>query len=191
MTAPTIDDTWALVARAQAGDMDAFADIYRAYYGKVFRFVQSRIPNHATAEDITSETFARALRYIGNVTWQGKDIGAWLSTLARNLVFDYFKSATVQRSTCVDDFAGWVLPAADDPEAEAVAGVQRAAAERLITEAMAGLTPGQKRVIELRFYEGLSVNETAAVLDRDAGATKTLQHRALAAVRRALSEVPS
>ena len=42
--------------------------------------------SHALAEDLTSETFLRALRRIDSFTWQGKDIGAWFTTIARNLV---------------------------------------------------------------------------------------------------------
>jgi RNA polymerase sigma-70 factor (ECF subfamily) len=188
VTAPTVD-TWAVVARAQSGDMDAFADIYRAHHLRVFRFVQHRIPNRATAEDIASETFVRALRGIGSVTWQGKDIGAWLMTLARNLIADHFKSARVRLSTPVEDMHTWDLPAVDDPEREVVSEMQRAAAERLITEAMANLTLAQKQVIELRFFQDLDTNEAARVAGMDLGTSKSLQYRALQSLRRQLAAV--
>ena len=45
------------------------------------------------AEDLTSETFVRGLRAIQRFNWQGKDFGAWLTTIARNLIADHFKSS--------------------------------------------------------------------------------------------------
>ena len=49
--------------------------------------------SHALAEDLTSETFLRALRRIDSFTYTGKDIGAWFTTIARNLVTDHVKSS--------------------------------------------------------------------------------------------------
>ena len=46
----------------------------------------------ALAEDLTSETFFRALRSMNSFRWQGKDFGAWLMTIARNLTTDHFKA---------------------------------------------------------------------------------------------------
>src|SRR6185436_8708591 len=73
-----------LVARVQAGDTSAFDGIYRRYYDPVFRFIWFRVTSRAVAEDLTSEVFLRALKRIGSFTWQGRDLGAWLITIARN-----------------------------------------------------------------------------------------------------------
>ena len=56
------------------------------------RYIYFRVGSHPLAEDLTSETFLRALRRITDFTWQGRDFGAWLVTIARNLVADHFKS---------------------------------------------------------------------------------------------------
>ncbi|MFF4155165.1 sigma-70 family RNA polymerase sigma factor [Streptomyces sp. NPDC001651] len=81
------------VARAQHGDRQAFGRLYDEYCDTVYRYVYYRVGAKATAEDLTSETFLRALRRIGTFTWQGRDFGAWLVTIARNLVADHFKSS--------------------------------------------------------------------------------------------------
>ncbi|MGW4874337.1 sigma factor, partial [Streptomyces chartreusis] len=75
-----------LVERAQAGEADAFGRLYDQYSDTVYRYIYYRVGGKATAEDLTSETFLRALRRIGTFTWQGRDFGAWLVTIARNLV---------------------------------------------------------------------------------------------------------
>nr|6DXO_A Chain A, RNA polymerase ECF-subfamily sigma factor [Streptomyces venezuelae ATCC 10712] len=81
-----------LVDRAQAGEAEAFGRLYDQYSDTVYRYIYYRVGGKATAEDLTSETFLRALRRISTFTWQGRDFGAWLVTIARNLVADHFKS---------------------------------------------------------------------------------------------------
>jgi RNA polymerase sigma-70 factor, ECF subfamily len=191
VTAPTIDDTWALVTRAQAGDTDAFAALYRKHHPNVFRFIRSRTGSLHTAEDLASDVWVRALNGIGRIEYQGRDFGAWLTTIARNITADYFKSKRVQLVTPVEDMHTWDLAAGDDPEREAVTSVARAEAGRLLSEVIAKLTPGQRQVIELRFYEGLNTVESAAAMGVEVGAAKTLQSRATASLRRQLAEVTS
>ncbi len=57
------------------------------------------------AEDLLSETFFRALRSMASFQWQGKDFGAWLMTIARNLVVDHYKSGRARLETTTDDFS--------------------------------------------------------------------------------------
>ncbi|MFI5825006.1 sigma-70 family RNA polymerase sigma factor [Streptomyces rishiriensis] len=81
------------VDRARHGDRLAFGRLYDEYCDTVYRYIYYRVGGKATAEDLTSETFLRALRRIDTFTWQGRDFGAWLVTIARNLVADHFKSS--------------------------------------------------------------------------------------------------
>ncbi len=83
----------ALVELAKAGDREAFGQLYDAYVDTVHRYLFVRVGQRALAEDLTSETFLRALRRIDTFSWQGKDIAAWFITIARNLVADHVKSA--------------------------------------------------------------------------------------------------
>ncbi|CAA9341187.1 MAG: RNA polymerase ECF-type sigma factor, partial [uncultured Nocardioidaceae bacterium] len=59
--------------------------LYDHYQPSIYRFLVYRVGSVALAEDLTSETFFRALRSLGSFRWQGKDFGAWLTTIARNL----------------------------------------------------------------------------------------------------------
>ena len=78
---------------AQDGDGEAFGQLYDRYVDMVFRFIYYRVNDRGLAEDFTSETFLRALRRISSITYQGRDIGAWFMTIARNIVLDHVKSA--------------------------------------------------------------------------------------------------
>jgi RNA polymerase sigma-70 factor (ECF subfamily) len=86
-------DAWALVHSAQQGDTSAFGSLYDRYVDVVYRYVLFRVGDRELAEDVTSETFLRALRRIGSVSYQGRDVGAWFVTIARNLVLDHVKSS--------------------------------------------------------------------------------------------------
>jgi RNA polymerase sigma-70 factor (ECF subfamily) len=181
-------DVWVLVGQAQAGDSDAFAQIYHRYLDTVFRFVYFRVGNRQVAEDLTAETFLRALRRIGSVTWQGRDLGAWLVTIARNLVADYFKSGRYRFEVST----GEVIDA-DDAQERGPEGSPEAAVVDHITNvallsAVQRLNPEQRECIVLRFLQGFSVAETAHVMGKNEGAIKALQYRAVRALHRLLPE---
>lgn len=86
--------------RARDGDAEAFGSLYDHYVELVYRYIYYRVGTHSLTEDLTSETFLRALRRICDFHWQGKDFGAWLVTIARNLVADHFKSGRYRLEVC-------------------------------------------------------------------------------------------
>ncbi|MFD7922964.1 ECF subfamily RNA polymerase sigma factor, BldN family [Streptomyces sp. NPDC059740] len=171
------------VERAQAGETDAFGHLYDQYADTVYRYIYYRVGGRATAEDLTSETFLRALRRIGTFTWQGRDFGAWLVTIARNLVADHFKSSRFR----LEVTTGEMLDANEverSPEDSVLESLSNAA----LLEAVRKLNPQQQECVTLRFLQGLSVAETARVMGKNEGAIKTLQYRAVRTLARLLPE---
>lgn len=184
---PTADSDSArmmdLVERAQAGEADAFGRLYDQYSDTVYRYIYYRVGGKATAEDLTSETFLRALRRISTFTWQGRDFGAWLVTIARNLVADHFKSSRFR----LEVTTGEMLDAnevARSPEDSVLESLSNAA----LLEAVRRLNPQQQECVTLRFLQGLSVAETARVMGKNEGAIKTLQYRAVRTLARLLPD---
>ncbi|MEU6115405.1 ECF subfamily RNA polymerase sigma factor, BldN family [Streptomyces sp. NPDC047117] len=172
-----------LVERAQAGEADAFGRLYDQYADTVYRYIYYRVGGRATAEDLTSETFLRALRRIGTFTWQGRDFGAWLVTIARNLVADHFKSSRFR----LEVTTGEMLDANEverSPEDSVLESLSNAA----LLEAVRKLNPQQQECVTLRFLQGLSVAETARVMGKNEGAIKTLQYRAVRTLARLLPD---
>jgi RNA polymerase sigma-70 factor, ECF subfamily len=174
---------WELVAAAQQGDQNAFGQLYDRYVDVVFRFVLFRVGDRPLAEDLTSETFLRALRRISSVSYQGRDVGAWFVTIARNLVLDHVKSSRYRLEMTTADILD---SSADDrgPEHEVV---EEATATELM-RCVAQLGRDQQECIMLRFMQGLSVSETAAMMGRNEGAVKALQHRAVRRLAQLLPE---
>lgn len=174
---------WALVKAAQAGDMAAYGELFERYFDVVFRFVLFRTGDRALAEDLTSETFVRALRRISSVSYQGRDIGAWFVTIARNLIFDHVKSSRYRLEQTTGEMMDH-SPTTSGPEQQVLDG---ATSDELL-RCVAKLNPDQQECIQLRFLQGLSVAETAAIMDRNEGAVKALQHRAVRRLAQLLPE---
>jgi RNA polymerase sigma-70 factor (ECF subfamily) len=118
----------ALVEAAQNGDGEAFGQLYDRYADMVHRYIAYRVGgNHTLAEDLTSETFLRALRRITSFTWQGRDFGAWLVTIARNLIADHFKSSRFRLEHSTSDLIEAGADRTEDgPEDEVLTGITNA-----------------------------------------------------------------
>ena len=168
---------------AQEGDAEAFGQVYDAYVDSIYRYLYYRVGSHALAEDLTSETFLRALRRIDSFTWQGKDIGAWFVTIARNLVTDHVKSSRFRLEVSTADMLD--ADRADDGiEDEVMRRLQSA----VLIDAVRQLKAEQQECIVMRFLQGLSVAETAKVMKRSEGAVKQLQLRAVRALAQLMPE---
>lgn len=162
----------ALVELARQGDSEAFGLLYDHYQSSVYRFLFYRTRSSTLAEDLTSETFFRALRSMNNFRWQGKDFGAWLMTIARNLATDHFKAGRTRLELTTEDM-GLHDDATDGPESTVLAGLTNEILLRALTE----LPSEQRDCLVMRFLQGMSIAETAAVLGRSDGAVKQLQLR--------------
>lgn len=163
----------ALVELARDGDAEAFGQLYDHYVSTVYRFLYYRTRAHALAEDLTSETFYRALRSMSSFRWQGRDFGAWLITIARNLVADHYKASRTRLEFSTDDLSGHDRDSGADTAEDAI----KTLAHEALGEALAQLPTDQQDCLIMRFIQSLSIAETAKVMDRSEGAVKQLQLR--------------
>jgi RNA polymerase sigma-70 factor (ECF subfamily) len=178
-----------LVRRAQAGDRQAFGQLYRGHLADVYHFVLFRVADAATAEDVTQDVFVSAFQALAGLR-EPRHFRTWLMRIAHNRVLNHWRARSHRPEAEPLPDGDRQPPAlrAEDPalavaDAVTVAEVLRAAHR---------LTPLQREVIAMRFVAGLSVAETAELLGRTANAIHNLQHHALAALRRELSrELPS
>jgi RNA polymerase sigma-70 factor (ECF subfamily) len=175
-------DVWGMVRRAQEGDPEAFGELYDHYVTLVHRYAYHRVGDRATAEDVTSETFVRALRRIDSLSFQGRDVGAWLVTIARNIIRDQVKSSRYRLEVTTADMRD-ADRATDGPEDAVITHLTN----KQLLECVQQLGSEQQECIVLRFLHGLSVSETAEIMGKKDGAIKALQHRA---VRRLAGMIP-
>ena len=173
----------ALVELARSGDSEAFGLLYDHYQSSVYRFLYYRTRSSQLAEDLTSETFFRALRSMTGFRWQGKDFGAWLMTIARNLATDHFKAGRTRLEMTTEDMS-LHDDATEGPESTVLAGLTN----EILMHALTELPNEQRDCLVMRFLEGLSIAETAEILGRSSGAVKQLQLRGVRNLAKLLPE---
>ena len=162
----------ALIHRAQRGEPEAVAELYRIHSPAIYRYFYFRVHDRATAEDLTGEVFVKMVEGLPRFVDRGAPLAAWLFRIAHDRVVDHHRRAAHRQTEALSDGLE-----ASEPGTETQA-LQRAEMER-VSAVVATLTDEQRMVIQLRFVEGYSLEQCASLLRKTPGAIKALQHRAL------------
>jgi len=169
-----------VVERAKR-DRGAFGTIYDRYLPRVYAFALVQTGNREDAEDITAQTFERALKALPRYESRGAPFSSWLLRIAANLVID--RGRRGGRVVPLDDES---LPESAMPDiaSETPDGMVERWEEALwLRRQVDALPADQRRVVELRFWEDRSVREVAAQMGRSEGAIKQLLYRAVQSLR--------
>ena len=167
-----------LLLGARALDVRALSRIHDRYYAELYRYAYYRTGVDKVAEDIASEVFLRLLDGLHSGRSPQTTLRGWLFGVASHLVADHFRSeASLALPQIMDDH--------DSPQAEAEKNIRH----HEVRHAIRTLTEEQQEVLALRFGEGFSVEETARVMKKSVPAVKSLQFRAVEALRSLLGEV--
>jgi RNA polymerase sigma-70 factor (ECF subfamily) len=175
------DDEALLVRRAKQGDEAAFGEIYTRHHDAVYAYLYYRVNDVQVAEDLAGEVFVRLVAKMNKFTYRGRPILAWLYTIARNLLIDHRRRQAQSGTLALEE--GWETPDPGPPEV-----TQRGLTRDCLLRALQRLTEDQQRVLLHKLIEGRSNAEVAGLLGKTEGAIKSLQHRALDSLRRAVKE---
>ena len=174
-----------LVDRAVQGDAEAFGSLYDRFSEPVYRYFYHHVGGAEDAEDLVSRTFVKAWRSMGKFQWRGKPFEAWLFTVARNQLIDFLREKRPQRNEAPLEVAvGAFADQRPGPEAMAIASLEASTTRAALDQ----LTFEQREVIVLKFFLGHENREIAAIMGKREGTVRALQMRALAAMRRQLSD---
>jgi RNA polymerase sigma-70 factor, ECF subfamily len=175
------DEMQDLVERAQGGDGGAFGELYERFAPEIRLYLLRQLcGQHEAAEDLTEEVFVKVLRRLGDYQMRGLPFSAWLYRIARNHLIDHLR-ATRHRATAPLD----AVPDLPAPDAERdLAG---ALDRHELAQALARLSDEQRRVVSLRFLEGLTTAETAQFMSKTEDAVKKLQARGLTRMRKSIA----
>ena len=173
---PDFDST---LTAARCGAEWAWAAIYRDLAGSVTGYFAAR--GAAEPEDLTSEVFLQAARDLGKFEGDEASFRSWVFVIAHRRLIDSCRGIgrRAQQVPLTDHLSD---PEGGNVEEEALDSL---ATTELLT-AFEHLTDDQRAVVALRIIGGLTLEETAQVLDRRVGAVKALQRRAFIALRDAL-----
>lgn len=176
-----------LVERLRRREPQAMAELYRRYGRLVYSVIFRIVKEAGTAEDLAQETFLRVWNRVQFFDHAKGALGPWVLTVARNRAIDHVRSVDGRVSQKTMEFdAAMENPAAFADLERSILNSDRA---RVLKEALGKLTPNQRVVIEMAYYEGLSQTEMAERMKQPLGTVKTWVRTALKILRNELEEV--
>ncbi|HEY1014338.1 MAG TPA: RNA polymerase sigma factor [Herpetosiphonaceae bacterium] len=174
MTVPPEDESW-LIDQART-DPEAFALLYERYVERIYAFVCQRTRDRAEAEDLTADTFEKALRALPRYEHQGHSFGAWLYKIAANTLKRHHYRTALLRALLPS------LARADEPPpASDLAG--------LVEEALANLSPADRTLIQLKYIDDLAPEEACFIIGCSRQTYYVRTHRALARLQARVADL--
>jgi RNA polymerase sigma-70 factor, ECF subfamily len=167
-----------LLELARNFDQSALAQIYDSYSPGLYLYAMRRLSDQDRAEDCVAETFSRFLQALQARRGPNDYLQAYLYRMAHNWIVDHYRREPMQPVELVEEHQDGKA----DPEADASLNLQRSG----LRKALLKLTADQQQVIALKYLEGWENDEIALSLRKPVGAVKSLQHRALASLKKIL-----
>jgi RNA polymerase sigma-70 factor (ECF subfamily) len=176
-------EEWQIVKRAQNYDEDALHQLYETYYPKIYNYAFLQMGDVQAAEDLASDVMLKMLESINKYNFRGLPFGAWVFRIARNRLIDLHRRRKRRGEVDLSETLSGTLAS---PESMA----ERALERGQLQIALKHLTDEQRQVIVLKFIQGFDNRSVGKIMGRSEGAVKSLQHRALGALRRVLQQEP-
>ena len=174
-----------LVRRLQQRDPRALGELYDRYGRLAFSLILRMVRDAGIAEDLVQETFLRVWNRVGGFDSEKGAIGPWLLAVARNRAIDYLRSAGGRERNSLE------LEETDHPSlyCDMESEIFNSDRARRVKAAVQKLSPQQRQVIELAYFEGLSQTEMAERMGQPLGTVKTWVRTALKNLRDDLGAV--
>lgn len=184
-----------VVLEARAGRQAAYRELVRRYERPIFSLIYRMVRNREQAEDLSQETFVKALNAIESYRPEYK-FSSWIFKIANNVSIDHLRRRELD-TLSLDGSPHALTPEAIQASALQLGDRQETALEELearelggeIEAAIAGLRPEYRSCILLRHVEGRPYEEIATMLDLPLGTVKTYIHRARGELRQALAHL--
>jgi RNA polymerase sigma-70 factor, ECF subfamily len=171
-----VDETG--LARAAVTEPQLFDLLYRRYVGDVYRYCFAHTGSHADSEDLTAQIFLAALESLAGYGGRGP-FPAWLFAIARRKCADYHRRRYARQDQDLESALPLLRTRGGSIEEQSYLNSVR----DCLRQAIEQLTPDRREALRLRFWAGLTVRETAAVMKRGESAVKMLVARAVAELR--------
>ncbi|MCA9383813.1 sigma-70 family RNA polymerase sigma factor [Candidatus Dojkabacteria bacterium] len=159
--------------------LDAFEKLYEYYLPKIYRYILNRTANKDLAEDLTSQTFVKAMTKIKTYKDHGKSFGSWLYRIAHNNLIDHFRK---NKPTAIFDIN------LIESEAAAEDHAMDSERKRAILHAISKIPEQYQEIISLKFFEELSNDEIADVIGTNKTNIAVKIHRSMKSLEKVLSK---
>jgi RNA polymerase sigma-70 factor (ECF subfamily) len=169
-----------IVSQAQAGDSETFGLLYDHYFDAIYRFIYYKVFSREIAEDLTSDTFFKALSQLRSYHPGRGRFNSWLYQIARNTVVDYYR--TKKENVSIDDIFDIGHNERTPEQLDTLASLAR------VEEYLQKLPARQREIITLRLWEGKSFDEIATLLGGTEASMKMAFSRSIRELRRVCGE---
>lgn len=176
-----------LVTQIQAGDTEAFAELYRRHFDRVYTYLRVVMNDRHEAEDTAQQVFMKVLEALPAYERRRQPFRAWLMTVVRNAAID-----VMRRKGRVEPEAEEQLNRRREQDHNRDSGDADLAALDWVSDKdlvilLERMPLAQRQVLLLRYMMDLKPREVAEVLDRTPGDVRVLQYRALGFLRKRLT----
>jgi RNA polymerase sigma-70 factor, ECF subfamily len=172
------------IARARAGDAEAWGDLYRQYAPAIFRFCRRALPTHEDAEDATVEIFMKLRQKLGQYD-SGRPFSSWLYKVAANHCWDTLRRRHTRQDLETGDVEDLPIASSDPGQLSRLIEEQNTGGLRA---ALAQLPPRARMVLTLRYYSDFNYDEIAEALKLPRAAVGVALLRARHQLRRILTQ---
>jgi RNA polymerase sigma-70 factor (ECF subfamily) len=190
MAGSDADAEW--VARARAGDPDAFRSLVERHGRALFRLAYRMTGNEQDAEDVVQESFLKAYRNLGHFEERAQ-FSSWLHRVAANCAYDCLRARARRQEDALEPAPDAEKPGVADRLASAEPDADRLVwsgeVRRRVRAAMGRLSAAERAAFTLRHMEGLSIDDICGALGLDESAAKQSVFRAVRKLREALAPV--
>jgi RNA polymerase sigma-70 factor, ECF subfamily len=160
ISAPGTTETTEAVARARAGDNDAWGQLYRAYAPAIFRFCRRALPTREDAEDATMEIFMKLREKLSQYD-ETRSFSAWLYRVAANHCWDILRRRKIRQDKETEDVENVPLEHPDPNQLDRL--IEQRTSEE-VRQALQKLGPRARMALVLRYYSDMSYDEIADAL---------------------------
>lgn len=183
-----------LLEQARQGDAGALSILYNRFLPGIFSYVAMRVPDRATAEDLTSEVFLQMIEGIHQLKARDEPgFAAWLLRIARVAVAGYYRKRERQPVLVPLPGESWeemqaasLVVSSNPAPGDPAVWMETREEWQKVVQAINALTEDQRQVLVGRLILGYDVAAVAKMIGKKANAVKALQFRALKSLQRLL-----
>ena len=168
---------------------EVFGLLYDKFYKPIFNYILRRTSDIKDAQDLTSQTFFKALKGLGKFHWQNISFSAWLYRIATNEVNDFYRKKGDIIRVSIDKVPEIPAPETVDSDFEMAEKELKSKEEFIkLHRNIQKLAPIYQTVIVLRFFEKKKISEICQIINKPEGTIKSQIHRALEKLKKAMEQ---
>lgn len=169
-----LDGEEQIVEMAKTDDR-SFEILYNHYFPKIYGYIYKRVGSTEIAEDIVSDTFLKVFCNLKKYNYQGYSFSAWIYRIATNNLVDYYRKSGRSKEIKIDSIQGFSDEENPSPFEKVASVYERS----IVRSAISCLSEKDQKVLYLKFFAELDINEIAKTMQISENNARVLVHRAI------------